>query len=149
MSAAQGTCIYCGREMWLPGLEPCCGKAEHAGRLVCADVRGCVGVVLARLHDQPVDNRLMSDSDLPIVLSALSAEPPAAPYSAAKAATGVPGALGAIRPCGLILHTSSTPCSRPVQTRSVVSMHGCQRTSPRPDRCHRAAGHGQCRTLGG
>jgi hypothetical protein len=47
----QATCAYCGREMWRPGLEPCCDKPRHAGRLVCADVRGCVGVVLARLHE--------------------------------------------------------------------------------------------------
>ncbi len=53
IAPVQAPCVYCGREMWLAGLEPCCDKPEHAGRMVCADVRGCVGVVLARLHDQP------------------------------------------------------------------------------------------------
>lgn len=49
MTAAQGTCVYCGREMWLAGLEPCCDHPGHEG-LVCTDIRGCVDVVLARLH---------------------------------------------------------------------------------------------------
>jgi hypothetical protein len=43
-------CAYCGR----PGqdLEPCCDWPEHRDRLVCADVRGCMGVVLSVLHDR-------------------------------------------------------------------------------------------------
>lgn len=51
MTAANASCNYCGRQMWRAGLEPCCDKSEHAGRFVCADVRGCVDVVLARLHE--------------------------------------------------------------------------------------------------
>jgi hypothetical protein len=51
MTAAQSTCAYCGRETWLSGLEPCCEYPEHDG-LVCTDIRGCVDVVLARLHER-------------------------------------------------------------------------------------------------
>jgi hypothetical protein len=69
--SALGTCEYCGRQMWLPGLEPCCGKPEHAGRLVCADVRGCVDLVLARMHDQVRDHNLVTGGDLPTILAAL------------------------------------------------------------------------------
>jgi hypothetical protein len=69
---AQADCVYCGRRMWLAGLEPCCDKPDHAGRLVCADVRSCVGVVLARLHDQVPDRNLVTGGDLPTVLAALS-----------------------------------------------------------------------------
>lgn len=45
-------CGYCDREIWRDRLEPCCDRAEHAGRLVCVDSHGCTGVILLRLHDQ-------------------------------------------------------------------------------------------------
>jgi hypothetical protein len=48
-AAAQTAGAYCGREMWLAGLEPCCDNPEHAA-LVCKDIRGCVDGVLDRLH---------------------------------------------------------------------------------------------------
>jgi hypothetical protein len=43
-------CAFCGRDVRRSQLEPCCDDSEHAGRLVCADVRGCVDSVVAQLH---------------------------------------------------------------------------------------------------
>jgi hypothetical protein len=56
-------CAYCGREMWRPGLEPCCDRPEHADRLVCADIKGCVGVVLTRLHKDDKPDRAAAQLD--------------------------------------------------------------------------------------
>lgn len=64
----QRAFAYCGREKWRPGLEPCCDRPEHADRLVCADVRGCVGAVLAQVHDGA---RVLATDDIRTVLDAL------------------------------------------------------------------------------
>jgi hypothetical protein len=45
----QPACAYCHRAGQL--LEPCCDRAEHARRLVCADAHECLGVVLGLLHE--------------------------------------------------------------------------------------------------
>jgi hypothetical protein len=46
----------------------CCDRPDHAGRLVCADVRDCVGAVKAQLHDGA---RLLTAADTRTVLDAL------------------------------------------------------------------------------
>lgn len=43
-------CAYCQRTG--QQMEPCCDRPEHAQRLVCADIRGCLGVILGILHEQ-------------------------------------------------------------------------------------------------
>lgn len=49
MNAARA-CAYCERTG--QQMEPCCDRPEHADRLVCAGVHGCMGVILGVLHEQ-------------------------------------------------------------------------------------------------